>query len=57
MQIVQVLKVVLEKLSSAKITNPDHKEKLNGYQLLFDGKDYAKFVSLLSTETKRNNKA
>ncbi len=45
------LKAIREEIENATITNPDHDEIRDGYQLRFVGKDYAKFVSTLPTET------
>ncbi len=45
------LKAIREEIENATITNPDRDEIRDGYQLRFVGKDYAKFVSTLPTET------
>ena len=45
------LKAIREEIENATITNPDRDEIRDGYQLRFVGKDYAKFVSALPTET------
>ena len=45
------LKAVREEIENATITNPDRDEIRDGYQLRFVGKDYAKFISTLPTET------
>ena len=45
------LQAIRKELKEAKLENPDREEIHDGYQLRFVGKDYAKFVTGLPTET------
>jgi adenine-specific DNA-methyltransferase len=42
---------IRKEIEDAKIENPDREEISDGYQLRFVGKDYAKFITGLPTET------
>ena len=45
------LQAIRKELKEAKLENPDREEIHDGYQLRFVGKDYAKFITGLPTET------
>ena len=45
------LQAIRKELKEAKLENPDKEEIHDGYQLRFVGKDYAKFITGLPTET------
>ena len=45
------LQAIRKELKEAKLENPDREEIHDGYQLRFVGKDYAKFITTLPTQT------